>query len=126
MLNRANALFAHEADSADKIAIRFEGEDTSFAVLARQVRDMAGALSALGIMRGVHVGLLLPASPEFIIVEQALFALGAPITPVNILYRPAEIAHAVDCCDLVFIVTTKTLGIAGADHGQLGKWPGSG
>ena len=112
MLNRANALFAHEADSADKIAIRFEGEDTSFAVLARQVRDMAGALSALGIMRGVHVGLLLPASPEFIIVEQALFALGAPITPVNILYRPAEIAHAVDCCDLVFIVTTETLASA--------------
>ena len=112
MFNRANALFAREADSADKIAIRFEGGETSFATLARQVRQMAGALAALGVARGVHVGLLLPASPEFIIVEQALFALGAPITPVNILYRPAEIAHAVECCDLAFIITTEALASA--------------
>ncbi|WP_234180673.1 class I adenylate-forming enzyme family protein [Sphingopyxis sp. NFH-91] len=112
MLNRANALFAREANSPDKIAIRFEGGATTFAALARQVRDMAGALAALGVARGVHVGLLLPASPEFIVVEQALFALGAPITPVNILYRPAEIAHAVDCCDLAFIVTTEALASA--------------
>lgn len=109
MFNRANALFAREIDCADNTAIHFEGSEMSFATLARQVRDMAGALLALGVRRGVHVGLLLPASPEFIIVEQALFAIGAPITPVNILYRPAEIAHAVDCCDLVFIVTTETL-----------------
>lgn len=112
MLNRASALFAREADSADKIAIRFEGDGTSFATLAGQVRQMAGALATLDIGRGVHVGLLLPASPEFIIVEQALFALGAPITPINNLYRPAEIAHAVDCCDLAFIITTEALASA--------------
>lgn len=112
MLNRANELFARETDCADKIAIRFEGSETSFAALARRVRDMAGALAVLGVARGVHVGLLLPASPEFIVVEQALFALGAPITPVNILYRPAEIAHAVECCDLEFVITTEALASA--------------
>lgn len=114
MLNRANALFAREADSADKIAIRFEGDETSFAALAGRVRKMAGALAALGVARGVHVGLLLPASPEFIVVEQALFMLGAPITPINILYRPAEIVHAAECCDLAFIITTDTLADAAA------------
>lgn len=112
MFNRASALFARETDCADKIAIHFEGSETSFATLARQVRDMAGALATLGVARGMHVGLLLPASPEFIVVEQALFALGAPITPVNILYRPAEIGHAIDCCDLAFIVTTESLASA--------------
>ena len=109
MHNRAAALFERAADSGDKVAIHFEGEAISFSDLANDVRAMAGALAALGLPRGAHVGILLPASPAFIVIEQALFALGAPITPVNILYRPAEIAHAVACCDLAFIVTTEAL-----------------
>lgn len=114
MHNRAAALFERAADSADKIAIHYEGEAISFADLAGEVCGMAGALAALGVTRASHVGILLPASPAFVIVEQALFALGAPITPVNILYRPAEVAHAVSCCDLTFVVTTDALASAAA------------
>ena len=87
MLNRASALFAREADSADKIAIRFEGGETSFATLAGQVRQMAGALAALDIGRGVHVGLLLPASPEFI-------PLTDKVPAGVVLVRPIGISHA--------------------------------
>ena len=107
MPNRADALLARAADCGDKLAIRFEGVELTFAELAEQALQMAGALAKLGIERGSHVGILLPASPDFIVVQQALFLLGAPVTPINVMYRAAEITQAIGCCDLEFLVTTR-------------------
>lgn len=109
MLNRAQALFDRARHCGDRVAIQYEGLTLTFADLAAEVRSMAGALAQLDIRKGSHVGILLPASPQFVIVEQALFALGAPVTPVNILYRPNEVAHAVKCCDLEFLVSSSDL-----------------
>lgn len=109
MYNRARALLNRVGADRDRPALVFEGQSFTFGELAEQARRMAGALASLGVGRDRHVGILLPASPEFVVVEYALFALGAPITPVNVLYRPGEIAHAVDCCDLAFLVTTDAL-----------------
>jgi long-chain acyl-CoA synthetase len=48
---------------------------------------------------------MIPSSPDFIVVQQALFALGAIVSPLNIFYRPNEVAHAIRSCDLNFVVT---------------------
>lgn len=88
----------------------FDGEAVSFARLGRDTLAMAAGLARLGIGKGDHVGLLLRASPDFIIAQQALFALGAVVTPINILYRVGEVRHAVTCCALAHIVTTSDLG----------------
>lgn len=109
MPNRAAALFERARDCANKPAIVFEDTCITFGQLAGRVEAMAGALRALGVRRGVHAGILLPASPDFVVVEQALFMLGAPLTPVNVLYRAAEVAHAVACCDLRVLITTEAL-----------------
>lgn len=109
MHNRALGLLEMAASDAGRLALVFDGETWTFGDLARDVMAMAGALASLGIGKGTHVGVLLPASPDFIVIEYALFALGAPVTPVNVLYRPAEIAHAAACCDLSFLVTTRAL-----------------
>jgi long-chain acyl-CoA synthetase len=109
MANRAYHLFARAQDRADKTALVFEDSRISFGALAQRVREAAGGLAHLGIGKGTHVGLWLPSSPDFIIVQQALFALGAVVTPLNILYRPNEIAHAVTSCDLACLVSTQAL-----------------
>lgn len=109
MANRAARLFHLAAESPDRTALLFEGATHSFARLAQGVQAMAGGLAALGIGHGDHVGLLLRASPDFILVQQALFALGAVVTPINILYRAGEIRHAVACCALDHIVTARDL-----------------
>lgn len=109
MANRAAHLFARAQDCADKTALVFGDDRISFGALAQRVRDAAGGLAHLGIAKGTHVGIWLPSSPDFIIVQQALFALGAVVTPLNILYRPNEIAHAVKSCDLACIVSTQPL-----------------
>jgi long-chain acyl-CoA synthetase len=112
MSNRAQALLDRAADCGERVAIHHEGQSLTFHQMARQVLQVAGALQPLGIAKGTHVGILLPASPQFVIIEQALFAVGAPVTPVNILYRPNEVAHAIKCCDLRFMITTTDLAAA--------------
>ena len=107
MPNRAAAMLARANDCGDKVAVRYEGTDLTFAELAQRTLHMAGALAKLGIERGTHVGMLLPAAPEFIVVQQALFLLGAPVTPINVMYRGWEIAQAVESCDLEYLVISQ-------------------
>ncbi len=107
MANRARHLFRHAANRPDATALIFEDARISFAMLARRVRAAAGTLAGLDIGKGDHIGLWLPSTPDFIVIEQALFALGAVVTPINILYRPGEVAHAAACCALSAIITTR-------------------
>lgn len=110
MANRASSLFNRRAEIPGRTAIVHDGHSISFSQLADDVTLMADYLAGLGVEQGMHVGILLRGAPTFIIVQQALFVLGAVVTPINILYMPGEIRHAVDCCDLAMIVTTGDLG----------------
>lgn len=106
MANRATALFARAQEEPEKAAILFDGGVYSFARLAEHVRIAAAGFAKRGIGKGSHVGIMIKGSPQFIIAQQALFALGAAITPINVQYRLDEVRHAVSCCCLSFIVTT--------------------
>jgi long-chain acyl-CoA synthetase len=109
MFNRASHLFDRAETDGGKIALIFERERYTFAELATKVRAAAGGLARLGIGKGTHVGIMIPSSPDFIIVQQALFALGAVVSPLNIFYRPGEVAHAVQSCDLDYLVMSSEL-----------------
>lgn len=109
MHNRARVLFERADADGDRLALVLEEQSFTFGDLAKRVRCMAGALMSLGVGRNTRVGVLLPASPDFVVVEYALFTLGAPMTPVNVLYRAGEVAHAISCCDLAFVITTQSL-----------------
>ncbi|RIV81947.1 long-chain fatty acid--CoA ligase [Aurantiacibacter xanthus] len=110
MPNRAAHLFRRAEEMPDKTAIVFEGESLTFGDLAARVTSMAAALANLGIGKRSRVGVYLDSSPDFVVVQQALFALGAVVTPLNVMYRTGEIVHAIGCCDLQFLVTDDVLG----------------
>ncbi|EIZ77835.1 long-chain-fatty-acid--CoA ligase [Novosphingobium sp. Rr 2-17] len=107
MGNRAEHLFRQAAANPDATAIVFEGHTISFADLANRVRKTAGGLAEIGIAQGNHVGLWLPSTPDFIVMQQSLFLLGTVVTPINIQYRPSEVRHAIECCQLAWIITTE-------------------
>jgi len=109
MANRASHLFERARDCPDKTAIIFDNQQISFGDLARRTKALAGGLISAGIKRGMHVGILIPSCPDFILVEQALFTVGAVVTPLNTSYRPVEIAHSVETCSLAFVISTSTL-----------------
>lgn len=104
MPNLADHLFRQARERGDHVALICEGESWTFARLAEAVRRLAGGLAAHGVTRGSHVGLMISARPEFILYQQAIFALGAVLTPLNIFYRRSDLAHVITTCDLDVLV----------------------
>lgn len=115
MANRASQLLRNAVDLPDRVALISDGVSVTFAALAAETRQMAGGLTALGIGQGDHIGIWLPSTTAFIVVEQALFMIGAVVTPINVQYRPNEVRYAADCCDLGWIVTTSALAVSLGD-----------
>ena len=109
MANRATALFEHARQEPERGAILYEGRSISFGELANEAARTATALAQMGISQGARVGLMMPSQPEFIVIQQALFMLGAVFAPLNIFYRPAEVAHVVDCCELGHLIMANSL-----------------
>ncbi|WP_375250666.1 class I adenylate-forming enzyme family protein [Sphingomonas sp.] len=109
MFNRSAHLFARERDCPAKVALHFEDQAITFAALAAQVRAMSAELARQGVERGCRVGIMLPTSPDFIVVQQALFLIGAIVSPLNIFYRPTEVAHVVASCDLTHLIVHADL-----------------
>ena len=120
MTNRAAALFARAASDPERIAIISEGHTLTYGALAEAVARAAGALAAHGVGPGTHVGLMMPSRPGFIVLQQAVFALGAVFAPLNIFYRPGEVAHAVRCCEIDTLILADELADRrpGADDGE--------
>jgi long-chain acyl-CoA synthetase len=109
MANRAAHLFASARRHPGKIAIRFEDQAISFGELTQLVRNAAASLAAKSIGKGTHVGLMMPTCPDFIVVQQALFALGAVVSPLNVQYRQGEVDYALTSCDLEFLILPREL-----------------
>lgn len=104
MSNLTENLFAQALRQEDRPALVFGEESLSFQAIAREVCRVAGGLASIGVGVGSRVGLLMNSSPAFIFYQQAIFALGAVFTPLNVFYRSGEIAHAVQSCALEYLV----------------------
>ena len=104
MPNLSDHLFRQARAQGDKVALIYEDERWTFAALADAVLRVAGGLAAQGVGPGTRVGLMVAARPDFIVTQQALFALGAVLTPLNIFYRRADLAHVITSCDLEVLV----------------------
>jgi fatty-acyl-CoA synthase len=91
--------------SPDRVAIRFEGREWTYAELHERATRLAHALAGLGVRRGDRVAYLGPNHPTFL---EALFAtamLGAVFVPLNWRLAVPELVHIVrdsDARALVF------------------------
>jgi acyl-CoA synthetase (AMP-forming)/AMP-acid ligase II len=90
----------------DREAIVFPEERHTFAAVAARALAVARSLSALGVGRGDHVGLLLPNCPDFVFAFMGAQLLGAVIVPINTRYRSSELAHVIDFADVKVLLTT--------------------
>jgi long-chain acyl-CoA synthetase len=78
----------------DHPAILFKGTTISYGALDRLSDACAAALQSIGVLRGDRVALVLPNCPQFVIVELAVWKLGAVLAPLNPLYTEAELETA--------------------------------
>ena len=84
----------HARSGPDAAAVIFKGRALSFAELERQSDALAGALRVEGVKAGDRVALVLPNCPQFLIVELAVWKLGAIIAPQNLLYTDHELIES--------------------------------
>ncbi|HZK05150.1 MAG TPA: AMP-binding protein, partial [Actinomycetaceae bacterium] len=76
---------------ADRPALDFFGERTSYAELRREVGHVAGNLYELGVRPGDHVALLMPTCPQHVVAIYAVWACGATVVEHNPLYTAREL-----------------------------------
>ena len=70
-----------------------DGRAMSYREIGQDVRRCVGALQALGVTSGTHVGVMLPSVPAVVIAWMALARLGAVMIPINTRYTARELDH---------------------------------
>lgn len=75
----------------DAPALLFKGARVSWARLERESDIFAAALTALGLVKGDRIGLLLPNCPQFFVAELAAWKIGAIVAPLNPIYTEHEL-----------------------------------
>jgi fatty-acyl-CoA synthase len=103
-------LLVHHADRfPDRLALEFEGAETTWAELLDGTRRTAGALRQLGVERGDVVGVLLHNSDRFIEIMHAISHLGAIFMPVNWRLAAPEIGYIVGHSGATVLISEEEL-----------------
>jgi long-chain acyl-CoA synthetase len=77
----------------DRIATSFFGATLTYRQLDGLANRFANALSAMGVVKGDRVGLLLPNCPQFVIGYFGALKAGAVVVATNPLYVEREVEH---------------------------------
>jgi len=75
------------------VSIDDQGPDITYGAFDAHANRCANALRALGIVKGTHVGVMLPNVAPFLVTWVALARLGAVMVPINIGYTPSELHY---------------------------------
>ena len=79
----ASLLRGKARKNGDRVALRFQDRELSYAELDRETDRVAAGLAALGIQRGDPVAALLFNTPEFLTLWFGTAKLGAVLVPLN-------------------------------------------
>jgi len=89
----------------DKIFLYFEDREISFAEINRLTNRVANGLAGLGVGPGVGVSVMMPNSPEWLLVYFATQKLGAYAVPVNVALKGEGLRHVIDHSDSTVLVS---------------------
>ncbi|EQD78578.1 AMP-dependent synthetase and ligase domain protein [mine drainage metagenome] len=79
----------------NNIAMDFFGKKTTYAKLKKSIDNAANYLSEIGIKSYDRVGLMLPNSPQFVVLFFAVVKIGAIVVQVNPLYTTFELRELI-------------------------------
>jgi long-chain acyl-CoA synthetase len=92
MPNLADLLTHGAAEHPDRIAIKLDDAELSYAALDQAASRVAGLLRAKGVRPGDRVGIMLPNVPYFPISYYGALRAGAAVVPMNVLLKEREVA----------------------------------
>lgn len=91
MTNLATNLVTTATEKPDRAAIKFMGNDLSYAQIHGLAAKVAGQLRAAGVEPGDRVAIILPNVPAFPVVFFGSLLAGAIVVPMNPLLKSGEI-----------------------------------
>ncbi|MFB6170227.1 MAG: class I adenylate-forming enzyme family protein [Haloarculaceae archaeon] len=92
----------------DAVALRFEGETTTYGELFDEARALAGGLAELGIGADDFVAVWLSNRPEWIKAQLAASYLGAAVVAVNTRYRTHELEYMLNDSGCTALLTEES------------------
>src|SRR5262245_49138762 len=98
-MNLADNLRASATVHPDRVAVRLDEHETSYAALADSAARIAGWLQAVGVQPGDRVGVLLPNLPQMPAVYYGILWAGGVVVPMNPLFKAREIGYALNDSD---------------------------
>lgn len=100
-LNLASLIETHARRRPDRLAVIFRDRRYTYGQIEALASQLAHGLKQLGIGPGDHVALACPNLPYFPIACFAIAKLGAVVVPLNVLFKPREIAYHLNDSDAV-------------------------
>lgn len=99
------AFFQHVEQTPEKLCLRFEGAEISYADLADLARRWTGGLLKWGLRPGDRVALFLENSPSFLGAYLGTHLAGGIVVLVNAQYRQVELRHILSDAEVRLVVT---------------------
>jgi len=92
-LNLASVIEHHAKLIPDRLAVIFNERRMTYGQLDAAANQIANGLVEMGIQPGDHVALSCPNLPYFPMAYFGILKAGAVVVPLNVLFKPGEIAY---------------------------------
>ena len=102
--NLAAILSETAARHPDRVALRLDDVELTYAALDAGSARVAGLLAARGVSPGDRVALILPNVPHFALAYYGILRAGAIAVPVCVLLRSGEIAYVLRDCEAKLVL----------------------
>lgn len=120
-LGRVERLLERACDQwPEKTAMSFMGRLISYRELGALVDRMAVGLQSLGVGPGVHVGLFLPNTPQYVISFYAILKAGGTVVNYSPLDAANAIAHKIEDSQTQVLITLDLSSLYDKVKSQLG------
>ncbi|WP_338868504.1 non-ribosomal peptide synthetase/type I polyketide synthase [Myxococcus stipitatus] len=93
----------------DQVAVEFEGQHLTYAVLNACANQLAHHLRALGVGPGVLVGVLLDRTPEVLVALLAILKSGGAFVPLDPAHPSERLRFLIEDSRTAVVVTQSTL-----------------
>jgi long-chain acyl-CoA synthetase len=92
-VNLAQTILDAGHEDPDRVAVRLDDVELSYALLDGATAHMVGLLRAHGVAPGDRVGIMLPNVPYFPVAYYGILRAGAVVVPMNVLLKQREVGY---------------------------------